>query len=340
MLIDVVVENSSSSRTKRILILKCDYCSEIFRRKYSKCFLQKKLHFDSMNCKNQANRKGGVLFQLSVETCREKYGTDYPNQSDFIKQKKIETCRERFGTDYSISSEEVRQKSVQTFLNRYGKTSYLSTDECRNSLENSSLERWGVKHPSQSEEIKEKKRQSSLLRYGVDNISQSQIVKDAKIKTSQFKYGVDNPFQSHELMKKFDRSSAYKRRIQSMQKNNSFQKSKEEDKIYSLLCLYFGDEFVERQALVNKKWPIDFYIKSYNTYIQFDGQYWHGLDRPIEVISEHKTKQDVVIHKKWLTDREQDLWFKNHKIKLVRITEKDLNFERLNQIFDDIKQNL
>jgi hypothetical protein len=61
--------------------------------------------------------------------------------------------------------------------------------------------------------------------------------------------------------------------------------------------------------------------RSIDTYVQLDGVYWHGLDRPIELIAEHRTKRDVQIHKKWATDREQDAWFAERGMKLVRITD-------------------
>lgn len=64
-----------------------------------------------------------------------------------------------------------------------------------------------------------------------------------------------------------------------------------------------------------------FYIPEIDTYVQFDGVYWHGLDRPLEEIAKYKTKRDVQIYKKWLSDREQDRWFKEQGMKLVRITD-------------------
>lgn len=72
--------------------------------------------------------------------------------------------------------------------------------------------------------------------------------------------------------------------------------------------------------------PIDFYIESIDTYVQFDGVYWHGLDRPIELIEERKNSHDQEIADRWHKDREQDEWFKAKGLKLVRITD---------QVFDE-----
>ena len=111
-----------------------------------------------------------------------------------------------------------------------------------------------------------------------------------------------------------------------MKRNGTYGKSKPEDHLYEILCEMFSADDIERQVTVHK-WPIDFYVKSIDTYIQFDGAYWHGLDRPIEVIAEHKTPRDVQIHKKWLTDQRQNEWFKEHNMKLIRITDPELTMK-------------
>jgi very-short-patch-repair endonuclease len=116
--------------------------------------------------------------------------------------------------------------------------------------------------------------------------------------------------------------------------------SKPEDDCHTLLVEIFGSENIERQAPVYK-WPIDFYVSSIDTYIQLDGVYWHGLDRPIEKIAESDTHNDKAICKKWLTDREQERYFSEHGMKLIRITDLDIinrrsvikaKFESLHQL--------
>lgn len=111
------------------------------------------------------------------------------------------------------------------------------------------------------------------------------------------------------------------KRHQTMKANGTYRKSSVEDALYVYLCDKHGVEQIVRNALVNNRWPIDFYVKSIDTYVQLDGVYWHGLDRPIEVISEHRTKRDAQIHKKWLTDREQDRWFREQGLNLIRLTD-------------------
>lgn len=111
------------------------------------------------------------------------------------------------------------------------------------------------------------------------------------------------------------------KRHQTMKVNGTYRKSSVEDALYEYLCDKHGVEQVVRNVWVNDKWPIDFYVKEIDTYVQLDGVYWHGLDRPIEVVAEHRTKRDVQIHKKWLTDRKQDQWFSECQLNLIRLTD-------------------
>lgn len=115
------------------------------------------------------------------------------------------------------------------------------------------------------------------------------------------------------------------KRHQTMKRNGTYQKSLPEDALYVYLCEKHGYQNVERNAWVNDRWPIDFYIKDIDTYVQLDGVYWHGLNRPIEIIAAYKNKRDIVIHRKWMTDREQDRWFVEQGMKLVRLTDLEFN---------------
>lgn len=110
-----------------------------------------------------------------------------------------------------------------------------------------------------------------------------------------------------------------RQRHETMKRNGSYFNSKSEDAFYEWLVLQFGN--VERQVVVNK-WPIDFYVKSIDTYVQFDGEYWHGLDRSLEEIMRFKTPRDRTILLKYQIDRRQDEWFHKNNLKLIRVTDK------------------
>jgi hypothetical protein len=88
--------------------------------------------------------------------------------------------------------------------------------------------------------------------------------------------------------------------------------SQGEAEVATLLATTFGE--VKRWVWVNG-WSIDMYVPSCDAYVQFDGVYWHGLDRPIEMVKDPK------IVRKYYRDVEQVAWFSAQGLKLVRITE-------------------
>lgn len=74
------------------------------------------------------------------------------------------------------------------------------------------------------------------------------------------------------------------------------------------------------------RFNVDMYVQELDAWVEFDGVYWHGLDRPIGLIQESGTPTDQVIFKKWQRDRRQDVYFKEKCWTLIRIT--DLEFKR------------
>jgi very-short-patch-repair endonuclease len=105
---------------------------------------------------------------------------------------------------------------------------------------------------------------------------------------------------------------------QTKKANGSYGKSKMEDQVFEILVELF--ENVIRQEPING-WAIDFFLPDLDLYIQFDGNYYHGLDRPIEKIMEFKTVTDKMIYRTRLKDQEQNKWFSENNIKLLRLTE-------------------
>ena len=64
-----------------------------------------------------------------------------------------------------------------------------------------------------------------------------------------------------------------------MKKNNSFAKSKPEDIHYEKLCEQFGNDDIIRQYK-SDLYPFncDFYIKSTDTYVEYQGFWTHGSE--------------------------------------------------------------
>jgi hypothetical protein len=175
------------------------------------------------------------------------------------------------------------------------------------------------KTPEEMKEISEKAKRTSRERYGVDNISQLPEIKKKKEQTVLKNYGVKHQWSSPKIREQIH---------QKMKENGSYNHiSKPQKRFHKVLIEYFGKQNVEHSLMVNG-WEIDFYIKSMDTYVQFDGIYWHGLDRPLNEIRKIKSQRDKAILKTVERDYLQNCWFKDNNLKLIRITDKQFNLHK------------
>lgn len=126
------------------------------------------------------------------------------------------------------------------------------------------------------------------------------------------------------------KNARIEKQLTSVMKNGTMS-SKGEDVLFELLKTQYPETkrfiwFHPSQTGSKNLWNIDFFIPEIKTYVQFDGVYWHGLDRPIEIIRESNSKRDKTIYKKWSTDHEQDAWFEKTNRRLIRVT--DIDFKK------------
>lgn len=177
-------------------------------------------------------------------------------------------------------------------------------------------------NPFKKIEIQQKIKKTMIEHYGYESCLSSKIIREKCKKTMVERYGAENSMNCPSIIVKYDFEKITQKRHLNMKENKTYRTSKPENELHALLCKHFSDTDVERSKFMNKKWPIDFYVKSLNVYIQLDGVYWHGLNRPLEKIMEFKTPRDKIIYRKYLTDREQEKWFKEQGLKLIRITDK------------------
>jgi hypothetical protein len=298
---------------KRVTV-HCTHCGESIE-KYE--FSIKKHNFCNRTCQHKACEKGGVLCNDVKKTLVERYGVECSLHTASALAKTKETMLERYGIERPCeanSTESVKEKKKNTYTERYGADHYFKTEEFRERASEAWTQNYGVDNPMRSCIVQAKIAKTNIERYGVVNVfscpEKQRLIRETLTK----RYGVDNPLKCEAIRKKSNETKA---------RNHSNLCSYPENKVYELLCLRFGTENVVRQALING-WSIDFYVKSIKSYIQVDGNYWHGLDRSIEVIRESKSSHDRSIYATMLRDKQQNDWFSNNKINLVRFTESDV----------------
>lgn len=290
-----------------IYVYECDECHIIFERKQCS---KNSMHFCTRDCYQNSMKFGKAreyvkskmtdeVIKKQQNTMIKKYGYVSSFHLSGVLEKAQNTCIERYGGISSMCDENVRNKKEQTFIKKYGTHAPLAY----NSL------------------VFSKSLDTQFQRYGT-MFSKTVEFKERIKKTNFERFGVDHPMKSDEFKQKFDFNAMWKKQHETKKKNGTYAASKIEKQFGNLLNNFFGAENVEYQIQI-KNWIIDFYVKPLDLYIQFDGIYWHGLDRPIEKIKEFQTIRDETIFRIWQKDREQEQWFITQGLRLIRITDQE-----------------
>jgi hypothetical protein len=308
-------------KVRKTIVLKCSECNKLFCNRYVTKFLNAKLHFCSKQCHANALCVDHILNLKIRETCLKKFGYVSASSSTEMKEKVKKTSIKRYGVENVFQAQEFISKIEQTCLERYGVKHYTMTQEFKDRCKKENLEKLGVEYPMQSLDVRKKAEIATFAHYGVKNPSQANEIKEKKKQTCLLHYGVEYYTQSEHSKNNPNYKLGAAKAHETRKKNKTYVTSKLENLFYDFLCEQFNASNVIRQIRINQRWEIDFYINSLSVYVQFDGIYWHGLDRPIEEIREHKQLRDVTISKKYDTDREQEKWFLENDLSLVRIIE-------------------
>jgi len=305
---------SSSKRGITVFELKCDECDDIFltKRAYAR-FRNTTIHFCNSRCSNASRKLGGKLQKKIEKTTYKRYGVKNSSQATFVKKKKRDASLKKYGTECVLQATVVKNK-----------------------IKESNIKKYGVEYPTQLHETVEKRRLTCVKKYGVESYTATDEYKKRVKITNLKKYGKESFLQTKDCRAKTGSKEARIKAHETMKRRGSYTKSKTEDIFYAFLCTLFGKSYVLRQAIVNG-WSIDFKVK--NTLIQFDGVYWHGLDRDIEIIKEFNHKRDKVIYKTYLRDKVQQQWFSNNNISFLRITDLQFN-EDIEKVKKFLKDNI
>ena len=325
------------------VIARCDECNSWFVKSGMNT---KKLKQEYMFCNNECQRKSqssGVLKEKKRRVFLEKYGVDNPSSCLEVQDKKRKNSIDKHGCNFSSlpevkakrkatwiknygcdnpnKSPEIMAKRRATTLKKYGCEDYLGTQEARDYLKNYSVETYGVDHFMKSQEYRDIKEKDFFDRHGVKNPLQLEEVKDKVRATCMAKYGVDNALKTDKARTAFYLAL----------NNNTNLSSKIEDEFFECLQEY-GTEHgytVQHQVNIKDRWIIDFYIPELDTYIEFDGVFWHGINKTIEELQEHvnKSRTKTGIWKGILNNKHKDAkvnkWFEVCGKKLVRITDEE-----------------
>lgn len=210
--------------------------------------------------------KYGVDNPMKVKSIAKKMSTTVKSKSSYEKKltlnKRKWTNLERYGFESASQNpeiiskiqkaivennniEDIKSKIEKTCLERYGSKTFLSSGYAREKIKQTNIEKYNGPAPMCSDEIKQKTAQTVKERYGVESIM---MVDDVVQKIHQSKVA-----------------------------NNTYGVSSIEEDMYSRLIELFGvDDIVRQYKSTLYPFSCDFYIKSRDMYVEFNGLWTHG----------------------------------------------------------------
>ena len=321
MIIKEYRDYSKSNDGSKRYLLKCDECGVEFQKARIKSY--RKYHFCNRVCYKQSQTNGFLINKIK-ETNVKNHGVAYATQILGAIEKKKKTCVERYGHEYPLQSKIILSNMKNTNLERYGVENVFQDKDVKIKCAQTLKKNYGVNHALQSKEIRKKFKETCIKRYGVEHHWKDAATKELIQQTCFKKYGVRFSSQHKET-----RIKAH----ETMKKNGTYGKSSAEDNFYEFLCENFENENVERQYLINR-WSIDFKVGE--TFIQFDGVYWHGIGRTNNELLTSFAPRDRSIYCARLKDQKQDVWFKENNKNLIRVTDKEFEQQK-RKVYDKLR---
>ena len=323
---------------------------------------QEKLKLSKLNNidENGLNSYQRMIIKLK-QTKKEKYNDENYNN----KEKRKQTFKERYNSTSSFNSKELRKKAKQTMLNDIDKNGL-------NKLQRKAIKAIQTKKNTIDEHglnIIQKyiKKTVNTKLNDIDenglNSYQRAIIKARKTcikkynvnhytKTAKFKkYIQQNTYFKSQQFKDLFKNKNWLNKIkqkeyETKKKNNSFNKSEQEDKIYNYLLQKFNKDDIKRQYRSEEySFTSDFYIKTLDLYIEYHGTWTHG-NKPfkhsvedLEKLQKLKQKSEEINFKGKKKDYYKNViytWTKLDPLKLQTFKKNKLNYK----IFYKIEQFL
>ena len=204
-----------------------------------------------------------------------KYGVEYYSKTEEYKQSVINISKQKYGTNHYSKTDEFKDRVYNTKLLKYNDPFYNNLEK----IKSSTFEHYGVDNYGKTEEWKLRIQKTCLEKYGVYSYPKTDEYKEKSKQVCLEKYGVEYYSQTDEWKNMFKNklNQILEKSYLTKKKNNSFGKSKLEDKLYKILCEKYGTENVIRQYR-SEVYPFncDFYIKNLDLYIEYNGLWTHG----------------------------------------------------------------
>lgn len=170
------------------------------------------------------------------------------------------------------------EKRKVKMLEHYGVENQWQRQEVIQTIQNTCIERYGVKNPMQSIELKEKCKKQVFKKYGVYYTGAIKESREKARKTCFKKYGVTSTLCLKHVHEKSNNIESQIKRANTIRNKIYTGKSKIEDKINQWLIKTYGNENIVFNYIEEPRYPFkcDFYIKSYDLFIEINAHWTHG----------------------------------------------------------------
>jgi very-short-patch-repair endonuclease len=269
-------------------------------------------YFVCDHCKNDYSLKSCKTKYINKQLhfCGKSCSTLAYKKGGVIDNMKRSNCLKKYGAEHHFKSQDIQNKRINTCIKKFGGKAPMSSDIIKEKTQKTIFEKYG-EHYSLTDEVQSKKRKTCLEKYGVDSYS----------KTNEFKSSLDW-------------LDINKKGFETRKKLGISPVSKIEKRFESFLRENFGE--VVCQVPISTWW-IDFYLPSKNVYVQFDGDYWHGLNKSQEELLSSPKPRDKVIAETQIRDEKKENWFKEQNLVLIRIAESQFKKKEYQKILGKIE---
>jgi len=205
-----------------------------------------------------------------------KRGFEYPAQDPTVREKVRIRIQEKYGVNNVFQAEEIKKKSRETNLREHGAENPQQNKEIHAQTISTNIKRYGVDNLFKRVDMVQ---QGMIKKYGVPCPLQHPKIKEKQRQTNTTRYGFPTPAQNPDIKKKLVEISqsdvTKEKKYRTFKKNKSFSASSEEIKFYEYLKSL--DSRTKHHKLhPTTKHVIDFYLPTYDLWVQYDGIYWHG----------------------------------------------------------------
>lgn len=180
---------------------------------------------------------------------------------------------------------------TKAFIEKFGVDNPFRLDRVKESIREHVNEHYGG-FTMQSKILREKAEETNLKRYGCKNVFGSKDIQNKIKKTIKRHYGVENPFDDPKIQQKCANSAFHNKARGTGQENAIYEK---------LIHLYGKDDVLRQYKCIRYPWRCDFYIKSKDLFIEYQGYFTHqdhafdaNNDSDIAILNDWKRRKEKI----------------------------------------------